>query len=641
MADAYINFGNFLLLKQVSQDGMGTLWRAGEMERSGFKRIVWLRRFDQAGLDRAAVGAEASAVNQLAQVLKASSVVRNQSCGRERGVPYIAWDHVPAQPLDQLLARVAAEQFPIAIDNALLIAEKIAAGLAAGLAVEVGGAPLVHGFLVPHMVMIGNDGEAMIAGFGLSRGLLANLDRVAIQEVATPYLAPEVLTSGQTSKRADVYSTGALLYHILCGHPLPADPAERFAALAAPRLAFEEGAVPQDVLAVLQKSLAERPDDRHGSAGEFKKDLEKLLYGGAYSPTTFNLALFIDRLYRNDIEQEDQELQREKNLDVAMYFKAPEEEVRVAPAAPAANKWLIPAIAGGVVVIAIGGFFALRPSGPSAEEQRRTMNEMVKSLVADELAKRETQIKKELEAEKVKTEEFRRQVEEQKKAQAGGRQFTAEEKLRAEQLQRDLTAREAAQRKKEQELADVQQKKLAEQTRAQQAASRQAAVSPTLAPTVPAVIPTQAPAAAPAVAMAQPTAVPAPPTAAPAVEVGGPAAAVPGSLGAAAREGDFIDPTLVDSAPQVLVETKLQTPRAAVMAKRRDSGLVILKATVNERGTVDSVEVLRGFKVAGLGIDEACVAAVKGYRFKPAIKDGVKVKTTTTITVPVDLSKSR
>lgn len=638
MADAYITFGSFLLLKQISQDGMGTLWRAGEMERSGFKRIVWLRRFDQAGLDRAAVGAETATVNQLAQVLKASSVVRNQSCGRERGVPYIAWDHVPAQPLDQLLARVAGEQFPIAIDNALLIAEKIAAGLAAGLAVEVGGAPLVHGFLVPHMVMIGNDGEAMIAGFGVSRGLLANLDRVAIQEATAPYLAPEVLTSGQASKRGDVYSIGALLYHILCGRPLPADPAERPAALAAPHLAFEEGPVPQDVLAVLQKSLAERPDDRHGSAGEFKKDLEKLLYGGAYSPTTFNLALFIDRLYRNDIEQEDQELQREKNLDVATYFKAPAEEVSLDAAAPATNTWLIPAIAGGVVVIAIGVFLALRPSGPSAEEQKRTMNEMVKSLVADELAKRETQIKKELEAEKAKSEELRRQVEEQKKAQASGRQFTVEEKQRAEQLQRDLAAREAAQRQKEQELAKVQQEKQAELVRAQQAASRQAAVSPTLAPTLPAVIPTQAPAAASTVAVAQATAVPAvaPPPAPPTAEV-----PVTTGLDSGVREGDLVDPTQVDVQPQTLVETKVTLPRTAMLARSAINGYVILRVLVNEKGRVDDAQVLRALQPPRPEIAKACIETVMQNRYRPAVKDGKAVKTWITVPYHIVIQPAR
>ena len=109
MADAYATFGGFLLLKRRTQDALGTIWRAGEMERTGFKRIVWLRKFDQVGLDRAALTAEIAAANQLTQSLRASNVVRNSSYGTEGGVPYVAWDYVPAQPLDQLLARAAQD----------------------------------------------------------------------------------------------------------------------------------------------------------------------------------------------------------------------------------------------------------------------------------------------------------------------------------------------------------------------------------------------------------------------------------------------------------------------------------------------------------------------------------------------------
>ena len=105
MADTYTSFGKFLLLKQRAQDGLGTLWRAGEMDRNSFKRIVWLRRFDQVGLDRAALAAEIGAANQIAQVLKATNVVRNAVYATEGGVSYIAWDYVPAQPLDQVMAR--------------------------------------------------------------------------------------------------------------------------------------------------------------------------------------------------------------------------------------------------------------------------------------------------------------------------------------------------------------------------------------------------------------------------------------------------------------------------------------------------------------------------------------------------------
>jgi TonB family protein len=637
MADTYSNFGKFLLLKQRSQDGLGTLWRAGEMERDSFRRIVWLRRFDQAGLNRAALAGETAAANQVSQVLKATNVVRNTVCGSEDGMPYVAWDYVPAQPLDQLMARAASEQFPIAIDNALLIVEKLAAALAAAAAVELQGVPLVHGFLVPHLVMVGNDGEAMVAGFGLTRGLRANLDRVAVKRTAAPYLAPEVLANAPASRRSDVYSLGAILFQLLCGQPLPADPAGRAAALEHPSLAFDEGPVPADVLAILAKTLSPKADDRFASAADFKRELEKLLYGGAYSPTTFNLALFMDRLYRNEIEQEDREVQRERALDVAAHYEPPKaEEPETPPPTPSRTGMLAAVIGGAVVLLGVIGYLVLsRPASPppvDQDAQKKMLQELVNTQVAQALKEKEDQLSQELQAEKAKTEELRKQLATQKQGPAA-KQISPEEQ---QKLQRELAAREAEQKKKEDELAKVKQQQEAEAAKARQQqaqASTRLALQPTAVPTaVPAPVaapPTAAtqapaPAAAPQVATAPPAApTPAPATAEVPVTTG---------LGSGVREGDLVDFTQVDVPPQNLVETKVTLPRTTMLTRSPVSGYVILRVLVNEKGGVDQAQVLRGLQPPRPEIDNACIEAARQNRYRPAMKDGKQVKTWITVT---------
>ena len=627
MADAYATFGTFLLLKRRTQDGLGTLWRAGEMEGTGFKRMVWLRRFDQGGMDRTALRAEMAAANQLGQSLRASNVVRNASGGTEGGVPYIAWDYVPAQPLDQLLARTAEEQFPIAIDNALLIVEKLAAALAAAAALEAHGEPLIHGFLVPNLVVVGNDGEAQVAGFGVSRGLRANLDRPAVKKLAAPYLAPEVLTNGRPTGRSDVYSLGAILYHLLTATPLPAEPDERAAALEKPQLALDEGPVPQDVLAILRKTLAVRPEDRYTSAGEFKRELERLLYGGAYSPTTFNLALFMDRLYRNEMEQEDRELERERSLDVAPYYHPSRVEVAEAPApaaeAPTPNRTFLYAIAGGAVVLlsVIGYLLVSRPPSAlvDAEAQKRMLQELVNTQVTLALKEKEEQLRKELEAEKARTEELRQQLDKQKQGAAGSRPVGSDEQQR---LQNELAAREAEQKKKEDELARVRQQQEAEAARGREQQAQLA--SNPAAPQVVAVAAIAPPPMPPAPGVPVSVAIAAPVVGAPVSEV--PMAA---GLGGGVVEGDLVDLTEVDMPPQTLVDTKVTLPRDAARAPL--SGYVILRVLVNEKGGVDDVEVLRGFSPPRPGVDEACVNAVKQRRYKPAMKGGQRVKTWLTV----------
>jgi protein TonB len=52
-------------------------------------------------------------------------------------------------------------------------------------------------------------------------------------------------------------------------------------------------------------------------------------------------------------------------------------------------------------------------------------------------------------------------------------------------------------------------------------------------------------------------------------------------------------------------------------------GLVVLKVVIDERGRVGEIEVLRG---VGHGLDEAAVAAVRQWRFRPATRDGKPIK---------------
>ena len=637
MEGSYNAFGDYLLLKERSEDGLGSLWRAGEMERTGFKRIAWLRRFDQVGLDRAALTAEMPLIRQLAQAFKSTNVVRNTVGGSEDGVPFLAWDYVPAQPLDRLLTRVAEEQFPVAIDNALLIVEKMAAALSAALSVEVQGSPLVHGFLVPQLVLVGNDGEAMVAGFGLAKGLLANLDRVAVQKMAAPYLAPEVLATSSASRRADVYSLGSILYQLLCGAPLPADPAERAAVLERPQLAGEEGPVPDDVLGVLRRALAHRPEDRYSSVADFRRDLEKLLYGGAYSPTTFNLALFMDRLYRQEIEEEDRELQRERGLDVAAYYKPPRgssDEAAAAPAPRGSHTPLYLAVAAVVVLAGVVGYLLLGRSAPKQPD----VTQLIQSEVARQLAAKEQQLRAELDREKQQTAQLRAQLS-AAQSTGGGKTPSKEARRRTEELEQQIAAREAEQRRKEEELRKVQQQ------RTETAPEKQAAVVPTAVPTAapahpqPTTVPTpvaKSPVPA-AQATLKPTPVPPQPTVEPAQEAA--PAMAPIGLGTGVREGELVDATQVDVQPQVLLTERPSFTRVAVSSKAR--GVVILSVLVNAKGTVEDAKILRGFPVAGLGVDEACLRAARGYRFRPATKSGVNVKTWTTITFSLDFVRVR
>ena len=101
------------------------------------------------------------------------------------------------------------------------------------------------------------------------------------------------------------------------------------------------------------------------------------------------------------------------------------------------------------------------------------------------------------------------------------------------------------------------------------------------------------------------------------------------------RAGDLVPqgtPGLVE--PSLISLRKVNYPP---MAKaRKVQGIVVVRALVNESGTVTQVEILRS-PSPDFGIAAAARDAVEGAKFTPARFEGQAVKTWKTLTVPFTL----
>ncbi|MCD4750086.1 MAG: TonB family protein [Thermoanaerobaculales bacterium] len=621
MTQRYRSFGSYILFKEIHSDEIGHLYKAGEFDASGIKRTTWLRVFDGDGVPADDITQALDTARQIGGVLQAANVASGGTFFAEDGVPAMAYDHLAGQPLARLFEKVHEEGFPVPVDNALLIMEKIALGLASALTVDVGGLSLAHGFLHPGLILVTNDGEGVVSGFGVADALLGLLDVPTIADQVKPFLAPEVIFNRSATKRGDVYSLGAMLYQLVTGSPLPADPEAREGILDSAELLYEDEPLPDDIKALISRCIASRAEDRFSSAADFKKDLDKLLYGGNYSPTTFNLALFMDRLFRTDIEADEKDSAAESAVSVEPYLKSePEPEMveEVPVVAPSGGgKNLYYAIAAVLVLIAVGVIFIMMrgPSTPATPEltpeqvaaqraaQEETIRELAARLVEEKMQEQEAQIRIELEASQKRIEDLQKQLQKSTKSTS-----SAADRKKQEDLQRRLEA-EKEDRRRRQAAAEEEKRKLVEQARieAEETARREAEAQAVAAAVK--VQPTAAPPATPTIAVATTT---------------GPEAPL-----ATITENQFVDPTEVDTLPAIIKEAPVDWPRSAKKSRRQ--GMIILRATVDARGRVEAVEILRADET-GFGIPEAVMDSVRGYLFKPGTKNGVKIKTHATVT---------
>ena len=646
-------FGNYLLLKKLTEDPLGETFRAGRVGAQGMEQVVLLRVFNGKGLDGEKLWSRISGRTAVQAILKSPNIGNGVDLGRVRSFPYAAYDYISGKNLATLFAQAARQHSPIPTDHALLIAERLALALAAAHESRLGDERVLHGFVVPHLVMISNEGETRLLGFEAAPGLRELAAAGWQDDSIRPYLAPETLAGAPLTKSDDVYSLGAVLFELLTGTRIPAAPADGLGArIDAAVLANDGAPLPAPVAALLKKSLVGR-EQRIADAVTWHKTLSKLMIDGHFSPTTFNLAFFMHNLFRDEIERESQEMQAEKKLQLPPHRPAapvaapavaaaqdlrevtgvreatwPGTRAQVAKEAEPSKKPLWIGIAAVLAVaLAVGGYFlfgrsggAGKTAGPAAPAVSPAAQPAVMPGTVPPAGTTTTQAS-------LTPEEIQAQIQQMFEA----RQKDMEAKYKA---QYDDRIKQLQQQLEDSRRAGAEP--------AKQQPDRSSAQEPPPTPAETRAAQRPEPAAPSPAASKEPSAPVPQPTASnpPAGDkdekpaASGTAPANPAPVQSAPRPqqvqvGDLVQvgPDVV--APKIVSQPEPRYPPAAQRLNR--AATVDIKVLVDEKGRVIDSELL-GAK-AGFGFDESALDAARRAVFQPATKDGVRVKMWRTLRV--------
>ena len=272
---------NYRILEKVGAGGQGAVYKAvdGKLGRTVVVKVLPqeltvkeanLKRFEREA--------------RLASTLDHPNICSIYDLDEVDGVHFIAMQYVEGKNVRQLVAGR-----PLELKSALRIAIQVCDALAAAHARGI-----IHRDIKSGNVMVTREGQVKVLDFGLAKLLddeaahSQGIHQTQLTELGKPYgtpthAAPEQARGDRVDHRADIFSTGVLLYEMLTGTwPFHGKTSidVRHAVLhdePKPLAEARPGQTPPRLQQILDRALRKEPRDRFQKMSEMRDELRAVL----------------------------------------------------------------------------------------------------------------------------------------------------------------------------------------------------------------------------------------------------------------------------------------------------------------------------------------------------------------------------
>jgi serine/threonine-protein kinase len=286
--------GDYLLQSEIGRGGMGVVYHAIRGSDGKAVAIKMLLKGDFAtSADRKRFVSEAEAAARLNH----PHIIPIYETGEHNGRPFFCMKLIEGQPLSSRLANG-----PMPARRAAQVMAQISDAI--HYAHQNG---VLHRDLKPSNVMLDDEGAAYIADFGLAKQFhdAGSLTRSGAILGTPSYMAPEQAAGnrGEVSMASDVYSLGAILYHMLAGHPpfLGASPVDTVLMVLeqnviSPRALNQRAN--RDLEMIAMRCLQKPQDLRFESAEQLAADIKRFLDNDPISAANWRLSQLVGNVFR-------------------------------------------------------------------------------------------------------------------------------------------------------------------------------------------------------------------------------------------------------------------------------------------------------------------------------------------------------
>jgi serine/threonine protein kinase len=289
------------LLFPMAQGGMGSVWAAKLHGSHGFAKVVAIKMVLPELVGDARIRAMFLEEARLASAIVHRNVAQVVDFLEHRDGLYLVMEWVDGSSLVSLSDQLAERGARVPIGVALRILSDVCAGLHAAHELrderdEPCG--LVHRDVCPHNVLVAREGSAKLTDFGVAKTRLCAASDTTLGELRgrVAFMSPEQARSDAIDRRADIWSVGASLLHLLSRQG-PFGPCETHLTLR--RLLANTRPLPPPpdthpaVARVLAGCLAQRPEDRFPTAQHLGWAIEEAIEDLGLAATPRDVADFL------------------------------------------------------------------------------------------------------------------------------------------------------------------------------------------------------------------------------------------------------------------------------------------------------------------------------------------------------------
>jgi len=303
-------YGRFEVLGRIGRGGMAEILLARERSMAGATRHLVIKRILPEIADDDEMLHMFLDEARVVMGLSHPNLCQIYDVGEHDGTWYIAMEWVNGTTLHQLIKRaVSSGQVDFAI-TARVIGQCAEALHHAHTARDGEGKPtgLVHRDVSPHNIMVAYDGRVKLLDFGIAKSASStHRTEAGVVKGKVCYMAPEQWLSEPLDGRTDVFALGACLVEALTGEVVFKRDTQMEVMRAilsgpTPSLAELNPRAPAALVAIAERALAKRPDDRFQSALEMSEALERYLSTLPEPISAARVAEYARRLLPSEVE---------------------------------------------------------------------------------------------------------------------------------------------------------------------------------------------------------------------------------------------------------------------------------------------------------------------------------------------------